>query len=86
MKLLDQVRETIRLKHYSIKTEKAYVNWIKRFILFHNKKHPNSKFNTFLYRKTNPHKACFCVDEDTFLSTVKWFKYFSISFLPKSLG
>jgi len=39
-KLLDQVRETIRLKHYSIRTEEAYVSWIKRFILFHKKRHP----------------------------------------------
>jgi len=40
-KLLDQVRELIRLKHYSIRTEQTYVSWIKRFILFHDKKHPN---------------------------------------------
>lgn len=40
-KLLDQVRDAIRLKHYSIRTEQAYVNWIKRFILFHHKRHPN---------------------------------------------
>jgi len=39
-KLLDQVREAILLKHYSIHTEEAYVNWIKRFILFHHKRHP----------------------------------------------
>ncbi len=39
-KLLDQVRDKIRLKHYSIRTEKAYTDWIKRFIYFHNKKHP----------------------------------------------
>jgi integron integrase len=39
-KLLDQVRTTIRLKHYSIRTEQAYVDWIKRFILFHQKRHP----------------------------------------------
>ncbi len=39
-RLLDQVRDRIRLKHYSIRTEQAYVSWIKRFILFHNKKHP----------------------------------------------
>ncbi len=39
-RLLDRVKEKIRLKHYSIRTEKAYVGWIKRFILFHNKKHP----------------------------------------------
>lgn len=40
VKLLDQVRQKIRLKHYSIRTEEAYVGWIRRFILFHNKKHP----------------------------------------------
>ncbi len=39
-KLLDQVRETIRRKHYSRSTENAYVLWIKRFILFHPKRHP----------------------------------------------
>lgn len=39
-KLLDQVRQAIRVKHYSIRTEEAYVNWIKRYILFHNKRHP----------------------------------------------
>src|SRR4030067_2688182 len=39
-KLLDQVRAAIRTKHYSLKTEKAYVHWIRRFILHHNKRHP----------------------------------------------
>ena len=39
-KLLDQVREKCRLLHYSIRTEEAYVNWIRKFILFHNKRHP----------------------------------------------
>ncbi|MCP3925512.1 MAG: integron integrase [Desulfobacterales bacterium] len=39
-RLLDQVRNKIRLKQYSIRTETAYINWIKRFIYFHNKKHP----------------------------------------------
>ncbi len=39
-KLLDQVREAIQVKHYSIRTEQAYVNWIKRYILFHDKRHP----------------------------------------------
>jgi integron integrase len=40
MRLLDQVRDVIRKKHYSIRTEQAYVQWIKRFIIFHNKRHP----------------------------------------------
>jgi len=39
-KLLDQVRERIRTLHYSIRTEEAYVEWIRRFILFHQKRHP----------------------------------------------
>ena len=39
-RLLDQVRDKIRFKHYSIKTEQSYVGWIKRYILFHNKRHP----------------------------------------------
>ena len=40
-RLLDQVRETIRVKHYSPKTEDAYVGWIRRYILFHGKRHPS---------------------------------------------
>jgi hypothetical protein len=39
-RLLDQVRELIRIRHYSIRTEQAYVQWIGRFILFHDKRHP----------------------------------------------
>jgi hypothetical protein len=34
------VRDALRLKHYSIRTEAAYVNWIKRYIHFHNVRHP----------------------------------------------
>jgi integron integrase len=40
-RLLDQVREVIRLRHYSIRTEQAYLQWITRFILFHRKRHPS---------------------------------------------
>lgn len=39
-RLLDQVRQSIRLKHFSLKTEKSYVQYIRDFILFHNKRHP----------------------------------------------
>jgi integron integrase len=39
-RLLDQVRHAIRLRHYSRRTEEAYVGWIRRFILFHDKRHP----------------------------------------------
>lgn len=40
--LLTKVREAIRVRHYSIRTEQAYISWIKRFILFHNKCHPGN--------------------------------------------
>jgi len=51
-KLLDQVRHALRTKHYAMKTEQAYVHWIKRYILFHNKRHPKEmggkEINQFL--------------------------------------
>jgi hypothetical protein len=54
-KLLDQVRGKIRLKHYSIRNEQAYTDWIKRFILHFGKRHPRDmgaaeveKFLTYL--------------------------------------
>ncbi len=39
-KLLDQLRDVIRLKHYAYRTEETYVQWVKRYILFHEKRHP----------------------------------------------
>ncbi len=49
---LDLVRSAIRVRHYSIRTEQAYVSWIKQFILFHGKKHPtemgDAEVNQFL--------------------------------------
>jgi len=51
-KLLNQVRTTLRLKHYSIRTEESYIVWIKRYILFHGKRHPRelgpAEIETFL--------------------------------------
>src|SRR5438445_10307793 len=59
-KLLDQVRDVIRRKHYSIRTEQAYVDWIKRFIIYHGKRHPGemaeeevAEFLTHLARDLN---------------------------------
>jgi integron integrase len=59
-KLLDQVRNAIRVKHYSFRTEEAYTDWIRRFILFHDKRHPDSmgeeevaQFLTHLAREGN---------------------------------
>lgn len=59
-KLLDQVRQKIRYLHYSIKTEQSYVQWIRRYILFHGKRHPKdmggeevSSFLNYLVNKEN---------------------------------
>jgi integron integrase len=41
-RLLDQLRTAIRTRHYSRRTEEAYVAWVRRFILFHNKRHPSA--------------------------------------------
>ena len=46
---LEEVRHAIRVRHYSLRTEDAYLGWIKRFILFHGKRHPTcspTKFHT----------------------------------------
>lgn len=40
MQALDQMRETLRLRHYAFRTERAYVDWARRFILFHGQRHP----------------------------------------------
>ncbi len=40
VRLLDQVRNKVRAKHFSYRTEQAYVGWIRRFVLFHGKRHP----------------------------------------------
>jgi len=59
-KLLDQVRQKIRFLHYSRKTEQSYVQWIRRYILFHNKRHPKemgaeelANFLNYLVNKEN---------------------------------
>src|SRR6185436_8884160 len=41
VRLLDRVRLALRTRHYSSRTEKAYVGWIRRFIVFHGKRHPS---------------------------------------------
>ena len=45
-KLLDQLKTEIRLRHYSIRTEQSYVDWAKRYIFFHGKKHPKDMGET----------------------------------------
>ena len=45
-KLLDQVRTVARVKHFSLSTERSYVSWIRRFILYHHKQHPQNMAET----------------------------------------
>jgi hypothetical protein len=40
-RLLDTMRDTIRRKNYSLRTEETYLHWVRRFIYFHNKRHPH---------------------------------------------
>ncbi|MCG2787653.1 MAG: integron integrase [Anaerolineae bacterium] len=51
-KLLEQVSDALRAKHYSYRTEQAYIDWIRRYILFHKKRHPNemgeNEISTFI--------------------------------------
>jgi hypothetical protein len=53
-RLPDRLREHVRVLHYSIRTDDAYVNWIRRYILFHGKRHPREmgqpEVETFLTR------------------------------------
>lgn len=41
-RLLERTREVLRLHQYSLATEKVYLQWIRRFMLFHGKRHPNT--------------------------------------------
>ena len=61
-RLLDQMREVLRLKHLSYRTEEAYISWVRRFILFHDKRHPKdmgaAEIRAFLsYLATHEHVA-----------------------------
>jgi len=60
-KLLEQVRITMRAAHYSKSTEESYVSWIKRFILFHNKRHPkdlgSEEIKNFINHLANNNKV-----------------------------
>ncbi len=60
-RLLDRVRVCVRARHYSIRTEEAYVGWIRRFILFHGKRHPSEmgepEINAFLSHLATANKV-----------------------------
>ena len=52
-RLLDRVRQALRARHMSYRTEEAYVAWIRRFIFFHDKRHPERWAAEKLSRVTN---------------------------------
>ncbi len=55
-KRLELVKEKCRYKHYSLRTEQSYSDWVKRFVLFHNKRHPSAngifKITAYLFYLT----------------------------------
>ena len=61
VKVLDQLRERIRYLHYSLRTEQAYVHWVRAFIRFHGVRHPatlgSSEVEAFLSRLANERKV-----------------------------
>ncbi|HKA17092.1 MAG TPA: phage integrase N-terminal SAM-like domain-containing protein [Blastocatellia bacterium] len=75
-KLIDQVHAAIRVKHYSPRTEEAYWNWIKRFILFHNKRHPNdlseAEVSAFLFRSSPQPHLCLYRQRSSYFKNRIW--------------
>jgi hypothetical protein len=61
-KLLDRLRHVLRAKHYSYRIEQAYVAWVRRFILFHGKRHPQEmrRHETMVQQKTPQPLLCDC--------------------------
>ncbi len=81
LKLLDRMRNEIRLRQFSIATERIYVYWARRFILFHNKRHPITmgkeeveKFLTHLAvrREVSPSTQNVALAAILFLCQVAW--------------
>ena len=79
-KLLDQVRETIRTKHYSNRTEKTYLNWIKRFILFHQKRRPKDmgeeEVTAFITYLANERQVAASTQNQALSAILFLYKYF----------
>ena len=68
-RLLDHMRNVMRLKHMSLRTEEAYVSWAKRFILFHAKRHP-AEMGADEIRAFLTHLAVHGVKQNKSLSTL----------------
>ena len=85
-KLLDQVRDAIRRRHYSYRTEETYIHWIKRFIYFHQKRHPNNmgepEVTTFLNHLSRERKVAASTQNQALSAIVFLYK----ETLGRSLG
>jgi len=85
-KLLDQVRQALRTRHYSLRTEKTYTQWIKEFVLFHGEKHPKEmgeqEVNAFLTYLANERKISASTQNQALCAIVFLYKHV----LKKPLG
>jgi integron integrase len=90
VKLLDKVRQCIRLKGYSIRTEKSYVSWIKRFILFHGKRHPQEmgkpEIEAFLSHLVMKRNVASSTQNQAFNAILFLYKYVLDADMPKDIN
>jgi integron integrase len=88
-KLLDQVRDVIRMKHYSYRTEESYVYWVRRYILFHNKQHPTTmgspEVETFLSHLAVEEKVAASTQNQAFSALLFLYRYVLKQPLPDSI-
>jgi integron integrase len=90
VKLLDKVRQCIRLKGYSIRTEKSYVSWIKRFILFHGKRHPQEmgkpEIEAFLSHLVMKRNVASSTQNQAFNAILFLYKYVLDADMPEDIN
>jgi hypothetical protein len=99
-KLLERMRDHLRTRHYSIRTETAYVDWVRRFILFHDKRHPadmgSPEVAAFLTHlavdrqvsastQNQAKSAIFYLDKEVLLSQLLWLDEVVQTQAPKRL-
>lgn len=82
-KLINQVRSVLRVKHRSLRTEEACWHWIKRFILFHQKRHPNGQVRMLSEPRLVPLQNFFCRDVKQFLCAACGAEAVELGGLPK---
>lgn len=88
-RLLDQVRDVIRVKHYSPKTEESYVHWIKRYIFFHDKRHPmemgEEEIETFLTHLATKERVAASTQNQAFSALLFLYRNILKKDLPHSI-